>query len=42
MSIMLREKVVCVFCGHRENFLQSTKQSVALGNEEKRNTRSCG
>ena len=37
---MLREKAVCVFCGPREIFWHSTKESAGMGNEEERNSRS--
>ena len=35
-------EVVYVLSGPGENFLQSSKESVALGNGEERNTRSFG
>ena len=31
-----------VFCGPKESFLQSTKESVGMGNEEERHTRCLG
>ena len=39
---MLREKVVYVYYGPRESFWLSTEESVGMGNEEERNTRSFG
>ena len=39
---MLKEKVVHVFCGHRESLRQSNKESVEMGNEEERNNRNVG
>ena len=39
-SIMLKERVVYVFCGLRESLLQSSEECVGMGNEEERNTRS--
>ena len=39
---MLKEKVIYVSCGPRENFSQSNEESVGMGNEEERNTRGFG
>ena len=41
-SILLKKKAAYVFCGPRESFLQSIKESAGIGNEKDRNTRSCG
>ena len=35
-------KMLNVICGPRENSLQRNKESVGMGNEEERNTRSYG
>ena len=35
-------KMLYVFCGPRESSLQRNKESVGMGNEEERNTRSHG
>ena len=37
-----RKKVIYVFCGPRECFLQSTKEYVEMGNGEERNKRRFG
>ena len=37
-----RKKIVYLFCGPRESFRQSTKESVVMGIEEKRNKRGFG
>ena len=39
---MINEKDVYVFCGPRQSFWQCAKESVGIGNEEERNTRSFG
>ena len=39
---MLKNKVVHVFCGPRENSWQSAKKTVGMSNEEERNSRSLG
>ena len=36
------KKVVCVFCGLRESFRQSTKESIGMGLEEEGNNRCFG
>ena len=41
-SIMLKEKVIYVFCAYRQSFLMSTRESVKMGIEEERNTRRFG
>ena len=37
-----KRKNLYVFCKHIESFCWSTKESVGMGNEEERNTRSFG
>ena len=37
-----KRKKLSVFCGPRESFQQSTKESVGMGIEVERNTRSFG
>ena len=39
---MVEEKVVYVFCGPRESFLLSTKESVLMDIEEESDSRSFG
>ena len=39
---MLSENVVYVFCRPGKRFQQSPKESIGIGNEKERNTRSFG
>ena len=42
MNTLLTEKAVHVFCLPKESSLQSTKESVGIGNEEERNIKMFG